>query len=318
MTFDEEQALASVAKEAITELRRRRRWQIFFRLFWLVIILLIFVLPWINRGDSSKNRTFSGKHIAVVQIEGLIAPDRPANAEDIIDSLKQAFENQNVQAIFLAINSGGGSPVQSGQVYRAIQQMKKQHRIPVYAVIADVGASGAYYIAAAADKIYADPASIVGSIGVISHSLGYRGLADKLGLEPRVFTAGKYKDFLSGDKPLEPAEVAHLQSLLNNLHEQFIAAVREGRGARLHEKEYPDVFSGLFWSGEKAVDIGLIDGLADKYSLAREQFDDIPLTEYAPALSPVQKLLRNVSTQASLALRKVLGFGEQTYPVLAE
>lgn len=318
MTYDEEHALASVAKEAITELRRRRRWQIFFRLFWLVIILLIFVLPWLTRGDGGKKHTFSGKHIAVVQISGLIAPGSTANAEDIIDSLQQAFKNKTTQAIFLDINSGGGSPVQSGQVYRAIRQMKTQRDIPVYAVIADVGASGAYYIAAAADNIYADPASIVGSIGVISQSLGYQGLADKLGLEPRVFTAGKYKDFLSGDKPLEPAEVAHLQTLLDNLHEQFITAVRQGRGERLHEKEYPDVFSGLFWSGEKAMDIGLIDGLGDKYSLAREQFNDMPLIEYTPALSPVQQLLRDMGAQASLSLRNMLGFGEQTYTILAK
>ena len=175
-------------------------------------------------------------------------------------------------------------------------------------------ASGAYYIAAAADEIYADPASIVGSIGVISYNLGYRDLLDKLGLDPRVFTAGAHKNFLAGDKPLNPEEVAHMQSLLDNMHAQFIKAVRDGRGERL--KETPEMFSGLFWTGEQALPLGLIDALGDKNTLRNAKYKDTDLVEYKPARSPLEKLLHDMGTEASTSLRSALDFSEQTHPVL--
>ena len=317
MNFDEERALASVAHEAIAEMRRKRRWKIFFRIFWaLYCLLFLFLLFGLKSGGGQDApATYRGKHLAVVSIQGMIASDMEANADDIISSLEKAFKNPLAQAVILDINSGGGSPVQSGAVYRAVKRLKSERSdLPVYAVIADVGASGAYYIAASADEIYADPASIVGSIGVISYGLGYRDLLGKLGLDARVFTAGEHKNFLAGDKPLDPNEVAHMQALLDNMHAQFIKAVRDGRGERL--KETPDMFSGLFWTGEQALPLGLIDALGDKNTLRNAKYKDIELVEYKPDRTALEKLLRDMGAEASVGLRSALNFSEQTHPVL--
>ena len=317
MNFDEERALASVAHEAITEMRRKRRWKIFFRIFWaLYCLLFLFLLFGLKSGGGQDApATYHGKHLAVVSIQGMIASDMEANADDIISSLEKAFRNPLAQAVILDINSGGGSPVQSGAVYRAVKRLKSERNdLPVYAVIADVGASGAYYIASAADEIYADPASIVGSIGVISYGLGYRDLLGKLGLDARVFTAGEHKNFLAGDKPLDPNEVAHMQALLDNMHAQFIKAVRDGRGERL--KETPEMFSGLFWTGEQAQPLGLIDALGDKNTLRNAKYKDLDFVEYKPDRTPLEKLLRDMGTEASVGLRSALNFSEQSHTVL--
>jgi len=317
MNFDEERALASVAHEAIVEMRRKRRWKIFFRIFWaLYCLLFLFLLFGLKSGGGQDApATYRGKHLAVVSIQGMIASDMEANADDIISSLEKAFKNPLAQAVILDINSGGGSPVQSGAVYRTVKRLKSERSdLPVYAVIADVGASGAYYIASAADEIYADPASIVGSIGVISYGLGYRDLLGKLGLDARVFTAGEHKNFLAGDKPLDPNEVAHMQALLDNMHAQFIKAVRDGRGERL--KETPDMFSGLFWTGEQALPLGLIDALGDKNTLRNAKYKDLDFVEYKPDRTPLEKLLRDMGTEASVGLRSALNFSEQGHTVL--
>ena len=317
MNFDEERALASVAHEAIAEMRRKRRWKIFFRIFWaLYCLLFLFLLFGLKSGGGQDApATYRGKHLAVVSIQGMIASDMEANADDIISSLEKAFKNPLAQAVILDINSGGGSPVQSGAVYRAVKRLKSERSdLPVYAVIADVGASGAYYIAASADEIYADPASIVGSIGVISYGLGYRDLLGKLGLDARVFTAGEHKNFLAGDKPLDPNEVAHMQALLDNMHAQFIKAVRDGRGERL--KETPEMFSGLFWTGEQAQPLGLIDALGDKNTLRNAKYKDLDFVEYKPDRTPLEKLLRDMGTEASVGLRSALNFSEQSHTVL--
>ena len=318
MNFDEERALASVAHEAITEMRRKRRWKIAFRIFWAIYALLFLLIFFgLKGGDDNEDASASryGKHIAVIPVQGMIASNSDANADDIIAGLEKAFKNPQTQAVFLDINSGGGSPVQSGAVYRAIKRLKGERSdLPVIAVIADVGASGAYYIASAADEIHADPASIVGSIGVISFNLGYRDLLDKIGLDPRVFTAGEHKNFLAGDKPLKPEEVAHMQALLDNMHAQFIKAVRDGRGERL--KETPDMFSGLFWTGEQALPLGLIDGLGDKNTLREAKYKDLKLIEYNPARNPLEKFMRDMGAEASLGVRDALDFSEQTRSVL--
>ena len=317
MNFDEERALATVAHEAIVEMRRKRRWKIFFRIFWALywLLLLSFLFGLKGSAPKSEGASYRGKHLAVVSVQGMIASDMEANADDIISGLEKAFKNPMAEAVILDINSGGGSPVQSGAVYRAVKRLKSERSdLPVYAVIADVGASGAYYIAASADEIYADPASIVGSIGVISYGLGYRDLLGKLGLDARVFTAGEHKNFLAGDKPLDPNEVAHMQALLDNMHAQFIKAVRDGRGERL--KETPDMFSGLFWTGEQAQPLGLIDALGDKNTLRTAKYKDLDFVEYKPDRTPLEKLLRDMGTEASVGLRSALNFSEQTHPVL--
>ena len=317
MNFDEERALATVAHEAIVEMRRKRRWKIFFRIFWALywLLLLSFLFGLKGSDPKSEGASYRGKHLAVVSVQGMIASDMEANADDIISGLEKAFKNPMAEAVILDINSGGGSPVQSGAVYRAVKRLKSERSdLPVYAVIADVGASGAYYIAASADEIYADPASIVGSIGVISQNFGYRELLGKLGLDARTFTAGEHKNFLAGDQPLKPEEVAHMQGLLDNIHQQFIKAVRDGRGERL--KETPDMFSGLFWTGEQALPLGLIDGLGDKNTLREAKYKDIKLIEYKPARNPLEKLMRDMGAEASLGVRDALDFSEQTRTVL--
>ena len=317
MNFDEERALATVAHEAIVEMRRKRRWKIFFRIFWALywLLLLSFLFGLKGSGPKSEGASYRGKHLAVVSVQGMIASDMEANADDIISGLEKAFKNPMAEAVILDINSGGGSPVQSGAVYRAVKRLKSERSdLPVYAVIADVGASGAYYIAASADEIYADPASIVGSIGVISYGLGYRDLLGKLGLDARVFTAGEHKNFLAGDKPLDPNEVAHMQALLDNMHAQFIKAVRDGRGERL--KETPDMFSGLFWTGEQAQPLGLIDALGDKNTLRNAKYKDLDFVEYKPDRTPLEKLLRDMGAEASVGLRSALNFSEQGHTVL--
>ena len=314
MNFDEERALAAVAREAIVETRRRRRWQIFFRFIWMGYFLL-FLLIMLNVGgnrDSASGGPTS-EHIAVVPIQGLIAADSDANADDTIRSLEKAFKNPHTEAVFLDINSGGGSPVQSGEIYRAVMRLKGERKLPVYAVIADVGASGAYFIAASADEIYADPASIVGSIGVISQNFGYRELLGKLGLDPRTFTAGEHKNFLAGDQPLKPEEVAHMQGLLDNIHQQFIKAVRDGRGSRL--KETPEMFSGLFWTGEQALPLGLIDALGDKNTLRDAKYKDLKMIEYKRDRNAFERLMRDVGSETSASLRRALDFSEQVNPM---
>lgn len=314
MNFDEERALAAVAHEAIVETRRRRRWQIFFRFIWMgyfLLLLLIMLNVGGNRDSASGGPT--SEHIAVVPIQGLIAADSDANANDIIRSLEKAFKNPNAKAVFLDINSGGGSPVQSGEIYRAVMRLKSEHKLPVYAVIADAGASGAYFIAASADEIYADPASIVGSIGVISQNFGYRELLGKLGLDPRTFTAGEHKNFLAGDQPLKPEEVAHMQGLLDNIHQQFIKAVRDGRGSRL--KETPEMFSGLFWTGEQALPLGLIDALGDKNTLRDAKYKDLKMIEYKRDRNAFERLMRDVGSETSASLRRALDFSEQVNPM---
>lgn len=314
MNFDEERALAAVAHEAIVETRRRRRWQIFFRFIWmgyLLLFLLIMHNVGGNRDSASGGPT--SEHIAVVPIQGLIAADSDANADDIIRSLEKAFKNPNAKAVFLDINSGGGSPVQSGEIYRAVMRLKSEHKLPVYAVIADAGASGAYFIAASADEIYADPASIVGSIGVISQNFGYRELLGKLGLDPRTFTAGEHKNFLAGDQPLKPEEVAHMQGLLDNIHQQFIKAVRDGRGSRL--KETPEMFSGLFWTGEQALPLGLIDALGDKNTLRDAKYKDLKMIEYKRDRNTFERLIHDVGSETSASLRRALDLSEQVNPM---
>ena len=314
MNFDEERALAAVAHEAIVETRRRRRWQIFFRFIWMgyfLLLLLIMLNVGGNRDSASSGPT--SEHIAVVPIQGLISADSDANADDIIRSLEKAFKNPNAKAVFLDINSGGGSPVQSGEIYRAVMRLKSEHKLPVYAVIADAGASGAYFIAASADEIYADPASIVGSIGVISQNFGYRELLGKLGLDPRTFTAGEHKNFLAGDQPLKPEEVAHMQGLLDNIHQQFIKAVRDGRGSRL--KETPEMFSGLFWTGEPALPLGLIDALGDKNTLRDANYKHLKMIEDKRDRNAFERLMRDVGSETSASLRRALDFSEQVNPM---
>lgn len=269
----EEDRLWSVLEKTLAqstiEQRRARRWGIFFKTITLSYIIAVSVLLF-NRAEIPVDGHGSGSHTAVVPIDGVIAPAETANAFDIQQNLEAAFKAPGSKGVMLEINSPGGSPVQSEYVFRAILDLKAQYPDkPVHAVIGDIGASGAYYIAAAADTIHAAPASIVGSIGVVSSGFGFHELLEKLGVDRRVRTAGDNKAMLDPFMPESEADTKHLQSLLDATHEQFIARVREGRGERLTPGE-EDVFDGRVWSGEQALVLGLVDSLAGPLEVARE------------------------------------------------
>ncbi|SUO97713.1 signal peptide peptidase SppA [Suttonella ornithocola] len=315
MTLDEEQALAAVAQDAIKELRARRRWKIIGRIVWVLLIVL-FMAGIFGRYSETK-LTIKEPFIAYINIDGVISASDYANAEDINKALEKAFENKQAKAVFLNINSPGGSPVQSGQVFRMIKRLKEERAdLPVYAFINDTGASGAYYIAAAADKIYADPASVVGSIGVIAGGIGYGKLLEKLGIEDRTHTAGEHKAFLNPAQPEKPEEVAHLQGLLTDLHQQFIAAVKKGRGDRLQDAAHPEIFSGLFWSGEQALALGLVDSLDDMRVVVKQQFDDAPLVDFSAPRSVWEEVMMNTAMQGKASLRQLSGVGQQVQAIL--
>jgi protease IV len=265
-TVWERDTLERLAFATLAEQRASRRWRIFFRFAWLALII---VLLWTGAHKGGMGGASpSQPHTAVVAIKGEIADGADASAEWVVTALRAAFEDEGSQAIVLQINSPGGSPVQAGIINDEIRRLKEKHKKPVYAVVEESCASAAYYIAVAADEIYVDKASIVGSIGVLMDGFGFTGLMDKLGVERRLMTAGVNKGFLDPFSPQTKNQRAHAQTLLDQIHQQFIQVVREGRGKRL--KETPELFSGLFWSGEQAVDLGLADGLGNLDYVARE------------------------------------------------
>jgi len=262
----EKQLIEKLAGAALREQQRARRWGIFFKLlfFAYLTVVLLLVLDW--RGPDSLG---GGKHTALVDVVGVIDARGDASADRVTEALQNAFKNKNTVGVILRINSPGGSPVQAGIIYDEIRRLRGLYpNIPMYAVIEDICASGGYYIAAAADKIYVDKASIVGSIGVIMDGWGFTGTMEKLGVERRVLTSGENKAFLDPFAPVDEKQKRHAQSMLDDIHKQFIEVVKKGRGKRL--KETPDIFSGLLWTGDKSVELGLADGLGSVDYVARE------------------------------------------------
>ncbi|MFQ5660464.1 MAG: signal peptide peptidase SppA [Gammaproteobacteria bacterium] len=263
-----EQALSSqVAREFLKEQRRNRRWGIFFKLL-LALYLLAFLLLYMNQDVEMANLT-RGPHTALVDIDGVISADSKASADNIISGLRAAFKDKHTAGIILRINSPGGSPVQAGYVNDEIRRLRKKYPdIPLYAVISDICASGGYYIASAADKIYANKASIVGSIGVIMSGFGFVDAINKLGIERRLLHAGKNKGFMDPFSPLKQDEVNHVDKLLDDIYQQFISVVKRGRGVRL--KDDDRLFSGLVWTGEQSKELGLVDALGSASYVARD------------------------------------------------
>lgn len=283
--------------------RRAKRWR---RVRFVLLIALIAGLGWSLLREQGVGTASFGSHTAVVMLEGEIADGAPANAASLIDSLDAAFESVESKAVVLAINSPGGSPVQADEVYREIRRLRAKYPAkPVYAVISDMGASGAYYVAVAADRIYVNPSSLVGSIGVIMPGYGVPTLLQKLGVEDRTLTAGAHKNLLSPTRPVNPVEREHVQSVLDAVHRQFIAAVKTGRGKRLGQD--PDLFSGYFWSGEQAVALGLADGVGSVRSVARDVIKEENLVDYTIAPNPLDMALRKLGAELGLALRQGLG-----------
>jgi len=267
--------IEKLALEALREQRRARRWGIFFKAltFAYLTFLLILLL------DLRRTDAFAGKHSALVDVAGVIDAKGGASADNINSALLSAFKDKNTQGIILRVNSPGGSPVQAGIIYDEIRRLRDLYpNIPMYAVVEDVCASGGYYIASAADRIYVDKASLIGSIGVLMDQFGFVDTLEKLGVERRVLSAGENKAFLDPFSPLEPRHVDHAKALLGEIHQQFIEVVRKGRGKRL--KESPELFSGLIWTGAKSIELGLTDGLGSVDYVAREVIKAEQVVDY--------------------------------------
>lgn len=271
--------LKELVQDVLREQRSKRRWSIFFKcLFAVLIVIFLFVLKGI--GSGTEKAVPNKPHIALIEVKGKIAQSSSASADHLIKSLNKAFEENQVKGIILKINSPGGSPVQSGMVYDEIMRLKKAHPDkPVYAIAEEICASGSYYIASAADKIFVDKASLVGSIGVLINGFGVTGLMDKVGIERRLLTAGKYKGFLDPFSPQTPEQTAYAKDMLKKIHSQFITAVKQGRGKRL--KQDDRIFTGLVFVGEDAVSLGLADGFGTVQRVAEEEIKCKEVVDYS-------------------------------------
>lgn len=301
VTGKEWQILEKAVLASVEEQRRSRRWSIFFKClgFAYLLIVLIAMTKGCSTSVEKSTTNVSNDHLAVVDIVGTIdssSSQSTVNSEDTNKALNRAFEASGSKAVVLNINSPGGSPVQSDEIWQEIRYLKKQHPDKkVYAVIGDMGASGAYYIASAADEIVVNPSSLVGSIGVIMPNYGLSGLAQKLGVEDRTLTSGNNKDILSMTKPINPAQQAHVQAVLDNVHTHFINAVKEGRGKRLKSND-PTIFSGLFWTGEQAIALGIADRSGSITTLMRDLKVDQKV-DYTVQRNPLESILGRMGTK---------------------
>ncbi|HSV53241.1 MAG TPA: S49 family peptidase [Burkholderiaceae bacterium] len=283
----ERATLEKLAFAALAEQRTARRWKVVTRLAWLAFFV---VLAWtlLHRGSPSSDK--SAPHTAVVEVRGEIAAGADASAEFVVAAMRSAFEDEGAQAVVLLINSPGGSPVQAGIINDEMHRLKAKYKKPLYAVVEESCASAAYYIAAGADQIFVDKASIVGSIGVLMDGFGFTGLMDRLGVERRLMTAGENKGFLDPFSPQTDKQRAYAQAMLDQIHHQFIDVVKKGRGKRL--KETPEMFSGLFWSGQQAVDLGLADQLGNLDYVAREVVKAEDLVDYTRRENVAERLAK--------------------------
>lgn len=301
-TGEEWKLLEKVVLSSVEEQRRTRRWSIFFKI--LTFLYLFVILAVMGKGCTSAKtaNSPSGEHIAMVKIEGTIAADEQSvNSRDTIYALKKAFENTSNKAIVLSINSPGGSPVQSDEIWQEIQYLKKQHTDKkVYAIVGDIGASGAYYIASAADEILVNPSSLIGSIGVIMPNYGVEDLLKKMGVQDRTMTAGNNKALMSMTQPIDPAQRAHMQGILDDVHNHFITAVKEGRGKKLKSDD-PAIFSGLFWTGDQAVKLGVADRIGNINTLKRELKTE-KTYNYTVQRSPLEAMLGRMGASIGAGL----------------
>ncbi len=306
----ERELLDKMVTSSVVENRRSRRWGIFFKfLTFAYLFLLLAMLSWSDKWDVSQATL--KEHTALVEVDGVIAPDTKASADKIVTGLRDAFKDKKTKAVILRLNTPGGSPVQSRYINEEITRLKKKHpAIPVYAVVVDMCASGGYYIAAAADKIFADQGSIVGSIGVLMNGFGFVEVLDELGIERRLMTAGENKGIMDPFSPVSGDDRAHIQRMLDQLHGQFIAKVKEGRGERLKVDEYPEVFSGLFWSGEDAKEIGLIDAFGSSSYVAREIVGVEDIVDFTPKEDVWERFADRIGAGAAQSLARLTGFGE--------
>lgn len=301
MSAVENQLLTQFAQAFLAEQRRQARWRWFWRAFWLVLIGLML---WGVMQEVPSTTAPSQPHTALIEIRGEISSDARANADDIQSALRSAFEDQGARAVVIRLNSPGGSPVQAGLINDEIKRLKAKHGKKVYAVCEDMCASAAFYIAAAADQIYVDKASLVGSIGVLMDGFGFTGVMDKLGVERRLMTAGRNKGMLDPFSPRNPDQEAYAQSMLDQIHKQFIQVVREGRGKRLKEDE--NTFSGMFWNGEQAVTMGLADHLGSMDMVARDVVKAEEVVDYTVRENFAERLAKEFGASVGEGATRVM------------
>lgn len=304
----ERDVLEKVLMATLREQRAARRWRIFFRFVGIALLALIFLAIFDFKGDGGITTT--GRHTAMVSLDGEIAAGTPASAESINAALQAAFADTNAAGIILKINSPGGSPVQAGMINDEIRRLRTLYPSkPFYVVVEEICASGGYYVAAAADKIYVDKASIVGSIGVLMDGFGFTGLMDKLGIERRLYTSGANKGMLDPFSPQVPRQKQFAETMLKQIHQQFIDVVKQGRGNRL--KDDPDMFSGLFWSGERSVELGLADGLGNADYVARDLFKAEDIVDYTVKENIAERLAKRFGAAVGTAAMKTMLFGSR-------
>ena len=294
----ERKVIEKVALAAIQEQRRARLWGIFFKLvlFIYLAVLLVVGMGWMGKKDSSP-----GRHTALVEVRGAITPESAASADNVMSGLQDAFKDKRTQGVVIRINSPGGSPVQAGHINDEIRRLRAKHPdIPVYAVVEDICASGGYFVAVAADKIYISQSSIVGSIGVRMDGFGFTGAIDKLGIERRLLAAGENKGFLDPFLPLQEAHKEHAAQMLSEIHQQFINVVKQGRGKRL--KETPEIFSGLLWVGTKNIDMGLADAIGSADYVAREVIKAEDIVDFTPRENIAERVAKRFGAAMADAL----------------
>ena len=295
----ERELVTKLASAALKEQRRARLWGIFFKLltFAYVTLVLIMAVDWQGRTDLGGGK----KHTAMVEVNGAIGPGTEASAEKVTTALQAAFKDKNTQGVVVRINSPGGSPVQSQTIYDEMRRLRTKYPdIPLYAVVEDICASGGYFVAVGADRIYVGKASIVGSIGVLMNGFGFTGLMDKLGVERRLITAGENKGMLDPFSPLDEKDKQHAQAMMKDIHEQFVGVVREGRGKRL--KETPELFSGLIWTGQKSVEMGLADGIGSLEFVAREVVKAEEIVDFTQKENLAEKFAKRFGAGAASAV----------------
>ncbi|MGB5450911.1 MAG: S49 family peptidase [Sedimenticolaceae bacterium] len=294
-----------LARDALTERRRARRWGIFFKLLTFAYLLAVFIVlvpeEWSEEGIGNK------PHTAVVDLEGLIAAGEKASADNVITGLRDAFEDDNTKAVILRINSPGGSPVQSSYMYKEILRLREKYPdIPLYAVVSDICASGGYYVASAADRIYVNESSVIGSIGVLMNGFGFVEAMNEFGVERRLITAGKHKGILDPFSPMSEFDKDYATRLLGKLHETFIAAVKTGRGDKLKVDD-SEIFSGLFWDGQEGIELGLADAIGNTSYVAREVVGVEKTVDFTAKEDPFERLARRFGAATGEALIRVLG-----------
>ena len=299
----EREVIEKLAFAAITEQRRARRWGIFFKSLLFIYFIVVFVVAITPLSEKSLHA--DAKHTAVVDVSGLIAAGTQTNAEIIIKGLQSAFKDENTKGIILRMNSPGGSPVQSAYVYNEIRKMKKaKPGLPIYAVVTDICASGGYYIASAADKIFVNQSSIIGSIGVVMNGFGFVTAMERLGIERRLLTAGENKAILDPFSPMNSEEKDHVQQMLNQVHRQFIKDVQQGRGNRL--KNNPALFTGQLWIGVEGIELGLADGIGSTHSVAKEIIGAEEIVNFTPQEKLFDRLVNQLGVVVGRTLMEIV------------